>query len=80
MITGLEGAYLLCNLGILENAAFIKLSEGLIFPWGTGLWGGAEGAARAICAEGRGQGRWKPLISGLWAVLGRHRLARAQFH
>jgi len=48
MITGLKGAIPLCNLGILENAAFIKLSEGLIFPWGTGLWGGAEGLTRGF--------------------------------
>ena len=51
MIAGLKGANPLCNLGILENAAFIKLSEGDAFSLGCGAWGGLEGAVRGIFAE-----------------------------
>jgi len=52
MITGLKGAIPLCHLGILENAAFIKLSEGMIFLWGAGL--GAARRARRVGFRGIG--------------------------
>ena len=51
MITGLKGAIPLCNLGILENAAFIKLSERMLIPWGTGALGRLGGCGEGIFAE-----------------------------
>ena len=51
MITGLEGAYLLCNLGILVNGSFIKLSEGMLIPWGAGALGRLGGCGEGISAK-----------------------------
>ena len=58
MIVGLKGAYLLCNLGILENATFIKLSERMFILWGTGFGAARRGwvrkSARTSAVEANG--------------------------
>lgn len=68
MIAGLKGAYLLCNLGILENATFIKLSEGMVILWGTGLGVAQRGwlwkSARTRAVEAANLGA----LGGAWAA------------